>query len=415
MTTGRHVGPEGGDPTEDAGTQDQLNIASDPTGEPGSNAVTREGPEGVRSTSTAVVGTKGGALGSGDAGRGRRGGRKRGGGRRGDWTMVPEAEFTSYYGRPIVKPSPWEADIPAYLFAGGLAAGSSILAAGADLTGRPALRRSGRFVSMGALGFSMVALVHDLGTPSRFYNMLRVAKPTSPMSMGTWILSAYGAFAGAATAAEVGRVLPRRFVPRPLRRAMDLLPYVDRPAGVLAAVVAPAVASYTAVLLSDTATPSWHSAYQELPFVFVGSAAAASSGMAMVSVPFAEAGPARRLAVAASAFELVMEHRMEQTMGVTAEPLHQGTAGKLMRAAKALTIGGAAGTLLAGATRSRALSVLSGAALMAGSACTRFGVFEAGQASAKDPKYTVVPQRERLEREGPVRYPAPDVTSPISS
>ena len=35
---------------------------------------------------------------------------------------------------------------------------------------------------------------------------------------------------------------------------------------------------------------------------------------------------------------------------------------------------------------------------MAGSACTRFGVFEAGQDSAKDPKYTVVPQRERLDR-----------------
>ena len=38
----------------------------------------------------------------------------------------------------------------------------------------------------------------------------------------------------------------------------------------------------------------------------------------------------------------------------------------------------------------------SGAALLAGSACTRFGVFEAGQESAKDPKYTVVPQRERM-------------------
>ena len=35
---------------------------------------------------------------------------------------------------------------------------------------------------------------------------------------------------------------------------------------------------------------------------------------------------------------------------------------------------------------------------MAGSACTRFGVFEAGQASARDPRYTVVPQRERLAR-----------------
>jgi hypothetical protein len=73
-----------------------------------------------------------------------------------------------------------------------------------------------------------------------------------------------------------------------------------------------------------------------------------------------------------------------------------------MKAAKVLTAAGAAGALLGG--RSRALSVLSGAALMAGSACTRFGVFEAGMESAKDPKYTVVPQRERLERGEPVRY-----------
>ena len=83
----------------------------------------------------------------------------------GDRSMVPEATFTSYYGRPIVKPSPWEADIPAYLFAGGLAAGSSLIAAGADLTGRPTLRRVGRLGAIGALTFSMVALVHDLGRP----------------------------------------------------------------------------------------------------------------------------------------------------------------------------------------------------------------------------------------------------------
>ena len=91
-------------------------------------------------------------------------------------------------------------------------------------------------------------------------------------------------------------------------------------------------------------------------------------------------------------------------MGITAEPLHHGKAGRYMKAAKVLTAAGAAGTLLAG--RSRSMAVLSGAALMAGSACTRFGVFEAGQESARDPKYTVVPQRERLEREGPTRYVA---------
>ena len=56
----------------------------------------------------------------------RRGGRRSGGRRRGraEEPMVPEATFTSYYGRPVVKASPWEAEIPAYLFMGGLAASS---------------------------------------------------------------------------------------------------------------------------------------------------------------------------------------------------------------------------------------------------------------------------------------------------
>jgi formate-dependent nitrite reductase membrane component NrfD len=350
-------------------------------------SVGREGVQDTRPDIEAAPGSSGGR----NERRKRRGGRRRGGG---DRSMVPEATFTSYYGRPIVKPSPWEADIPAYLFAGGLAAGSSLIAAGADLTGRPTLRRSGRLGAIGALTFSMVALVHDLGRPERFLNMLRVAKLTSPMSVGTWILSIYGPFAGVAAATEVVGMLPDRFRVGPLRWAA----YVDRPAGVLAALFAPPVASYTAVLLADTATPSWHAAYQELPFVFVGSAAAASAGLGLVTSPVHETGPVRRMAIGGAVLELVMEHRMEQSMGITAEPLHQGKAGRLMGAARALTLAGAAGSLLAG--RSRTMGVLSGAALLAGSVCTRFGVFEAGQASAKDPKYTVVPQRERQAHAG---------------
>ena len=358
------------------------------------------GPElGVVAADDQEGGTQSSAV-PGGVRRGSSGTRRRGQGGRGagDRSMVPEAEFTSYYGRPIVKPSPWEADIPAYLFAGGLAAGSSLVAAGAQLTGRPTLRRSGRFAALGALSFSMAALVHDLGRPERFLNMLRVAKLTSPMSVGTWILSTYGPFAGAAAATEVVGMLPSRWQVGPLR----LAPYVDGPAGLLAGLFAPPVAAYTAVLLSDTATPSWHAAYKELPFVFVGSAAAASGGMGMVTSPVAEAGPARRFAAGGALLELAMEHRMERSMGITAEPLHQGKAGRLMRASKALTVAGAVGSLLGG--RSRTVSALSGLALMAGSACTRFGIFEAGQESAKDPKYTVVPQRERLQRGEPVRY-----------
>jgi hypothetical protein len=138
-----------------------------------------------------------------------------------------------------------------------------------------------------------------------------------------------------------------------------------------------------------------YEAHRELPFVFVGSAAAASGGMGMVTAPLAESAPARALAVIGATAELVIEHHMEKSMGFTAGALHEGTAGRLMRASKILTAVGAASALLVG-RRHRAFAVVSGLTLMAGSVCTRFGVFEAGQESARDPKYTVVPQRERL-------------------
>jgi hypothetical protein len=79
-----------------------------------------------------------------------------------------------------------------------------------------------------------------------------------------------------------------------------------------------------------------------------------------------------------------------------AEPYDQGRPGRLLRIARSLTVAGAGSAVLG--RRSRALSVAGGAALAAGSLLTRFGVFQAGLASAKDPKYTVVPQRERVDR-----------------
>ncbi|MDQ2959220.1 MAG: polysulfide reductase, partial [Actinomycetota bacterium] len=153
---------------------------------------------------------------------------------------------------------------------------------------------------------------------------------------------------------------------------------------------------YTAVLLSNTATPTWNAAGKQLPFLFVGSAAAAAGGLGMALAPASEAGPARRLALSGAILELAVEQRMEAGMGVAAEPLQHGRAGSLMRASKALTTFGAAGSLFA--RRSRLAATVSGVALLAGSACTRFGIFEAGQASARDPRYTVLPQRERIER-----------------
>jgi formate-dependent nitrite reductase membrane component NrfD len=229
--------------------------------------------------------------------------------------------------------------------------------------------------------------VHDLGRPARFLNMLRVAKPSSPMSVGTWLLTAFGPMTGAAAAAELAGLAPRRV--RPLLRA------AGRPAGLAAALLGPAVAAYTAPLIADTATPTWHEGYRELPFVFVGSAAAASGGMGMLTAPPHEAGPARRMAVAGVLAELAAEHRMEFSLGIAAEPLHQGKAGALMRVSRTLAAAGAVGAFVG--RRDRRVSATAGAALVASSACTRFGIFYAGQESARDPKYTVVPQRARRD------------------
>ncbi|HKN96199.1 MAG TPA: NrfD/PsrC family molybdoenzyme membrane anchor subunit [Pseudonocardiaceae bacterium] len=298
--------------------------------------------------------------------------------------MVPDAEFRSYYGRPVLREPTWQAtDIAGYLFLGGLAGASSVLAAGAELTNRPALAMTGKLGALVAISGSTAALIHDLGRPARFANMLRVMKPTSPMSVGSWILATYGPQAGlAAVTALSGRF-----------RGLGRLATFG------AGAVGPAVAAYTSVLLADTSVPSWHAGFRELPFVFVGSAATAAGGLGMIGAPVAQAGPARRAAILGAALDVVASKRMERGMGLAAEPLRTGTAGKLLRAAEILSVTGAVVGGVLG-RRSRMAAVLGGAAALAGSACTRFGIFHAGVASARDPKYTVVPQRERLrERE----------------
>ncbi len=303
-------------------------------------------------------------------------GRQRHGGEK---LLVPEADFRSYYGRPVVKETVWGPDIPAYLFLGGLAGASSTLAAGAHVTRHPELARALKCGAAGAISLSMVALVHDLGRRMRFVNMLRVLKVTSPMSVGTWILSGYTPLALAAAAAAVTRKLPR----------------TGLAATMGAALLGPAVASYTAVLLADTAAPAWHEAHRELPFVFAGSAATAAGGLGMLTVRPGQAGQAIRFAVIGSAGEIAAKSLLLQRLGAAAEPYQTGRAGQLMDISEVLTAAGLAVAMLAGRTRVGA--PLGGLALMAASALTRFGVFEAGRASARDPKYTVRPQRERLQ------------------
>jgi formate-dependent nitrite reductase membrane component NrfD len=306
--------------------------------------------------------------------------------------MVPDAEFTSYYGRPVIKEPVWKApDVPGYLFLGGLAGASSVLAAGSQLSGYRELARVAKVTALGAISLSGVALVHDLGRPGRFANMLRVFKPSSPMSVGSWLLAAYGPVAGAAAVSEVTGILPK----------------AGTAATLGAGLLGPAIATYTAALICDTAVPAWHAGYREMPYVFAGSAASAAGGLGLLATHPADAEPARNLAVLGAAVELIAKRQLIRRLagfsgsdesgssGLSlAEPYAAGTTGAILRLAEYLTAGALAGAVLG--RRSRAVSALAGASLVAASAMTRFGIFEAGMASARDPKYTIVPQRRRL-------------------
>jgi hypothetical protein len=291
---------------------------------------------------------------------------------------VAGQEFGSYYGRPIIKAPIWEPAIPWYFFLGGLAGASAALGFGARVTGNERVARNATFAGAAAVGVSPVLLTGDLGRPARFYNMFRVVKVTSPMSVGTWILGASGTALGIAGGCE----------------ALGILPRVKLAAQTAAGLLGLPLTTYTAALVANTAVPVWHEARRELPFVFAGSAAASAGAAAAIATPPEQAGAARRLAVAGALLELAATTAMEMRLGqLLGEPYRQGAAGRFTRLAKGCSASGAALVALAG--RRRAGAAVGGGLLLAGSLFERLAVYRAGIQSAADPKYTVVPQRER--------------------
>jgi hypothetical protein len=322
--------------------------------------------------------------------------------RGGEVPMVPPAEPTSYYGQPVLKKPVWKPEVGIYLYTGGLAGGSAMLAAAARARGNDLLARRALYAGLAGVTVSPVLLIKDLGMPHRFYNMLRVFKVTSPMNVGTWILSGAGTTMGIAAACE----------------ALGILPGIKRVAETTAALMGPPLSTYTAVLLSDTAIPVWHQAYAELPFVFAGSAAATAGAAAVVLTPPSHAGMARSVAVGGVVGELLAAQVMEKRLGELGEPYHQGQPGLFTKLAKGLGVGGAAALAIGG--RRRPLAVAGGMAVLAASFCERWAIFKAGTASAEDPRYTVGPQRRRVDQRRaevtPARRPAaqlPQADSPV--
>lgn len=296
-------------------------------------------------------------------------------------TSVQSAQTLSqdrpgYYGQPMIKPPEWSDLIPTYFFTGGMAGASATLAFGGRLGKNDALARSMLFGAMAGTMVSGFCLIADLKRPERFMNMLRVFKPTSPMSVGVYIFSAFGGAVTMATLSEITGVL------RPIGRIFE---------GV-AALLGPAMSCYTAVLISDTVVPAWHYGRNSMPALFAATSAATAGGWGMLFTPALDAGAARRLAMLGGAAAPIAMSRLHDELGPRQNQAYEtGEAAMFLKTAKILNIGGAVLATLGG--KNEIVGKAAGAMLLLGGLAERFGIFRAGCTSAKDPSYTIDGQR----------------------
>lgn len=288
-------------------------------------------------------------------------------------TPEPQNDPHSYYGLPMLKAPVWKASIPLYFYVGGLAGASAALSGALQLRGSSKLVRTGRYIAFGGAVVSAALLIEDLGIKKRFIYMMRVFRPSSPMNIGTWILSAFG---GAATGALIPGTIG------------------DIAAGVAAFCGLP-LAGYTSVLIANTAVPIWAEGATTLPPLFVASAAvSATSVFEALAETRRDRRVVQRLAILAKLSELLTHLTLEKRLSRVAQvarPLHEGVSGTLWKAARVSV--GASLVLSLWPKAPRAARIAAGALGTLGAIATRFAVFEAGKASARDPHATFEWQR----------------------
>jgi len=215
-----------------------------------------------------------------------------------------------------------------------------------------------------------VCLIADLGRPARFHYMMRVFRPTSPMNLGTWILSAASAASGLAL---LGGLRGRRRLGA---------------ASCASAITGAMLSTYTAVLIGNTAIPVWRAARVVLPGWFAAASTASLASLVELIGPAPQL-PRGYVTVAKTAALVgsIAVARAARRAGV-ARPLHQGRSGGRWRGAMWLGLASLAATLLG---RTRVAGALGTAAAVA----ARFAIVDAGRASAADPRATFAPQRAR--------------------
>ena len=294
---------------------------------------------------------------------------------------------TTYYGRAQLKPAPFENPVVGgYIFLAGLSGSAAILATLADLSGGKSAKglvRRGRYLSLLAPVIGSALLIYDLHTPKRFYNMLRVAKSTSPMSIGTWILMGFSASAGLAAAAQaISDIWPNQRWSGSAARAF----------GVPAAIAGMGMSTYTASLLAATSTPLWAAAPQSLAVRFGSSSMAAASA----ALSLGEASGAIRpkldaitgAALATEAVAAMVSNEAYEKKGVRGaldSPSGQLEKTGATKLGVLLPLSLLAVSALVGRHRRGGLSDVAAVAVLAGSAMLRVSIMGAGDVSAERP------------------------------
>jgi formate-dependent nitrite reductase membrane component NrfD len=303
------------------------------------------------------------------------------------WHHLPEpaSDDPTYYDRPMLQQSVWSWTVPLYYYVGGLSGASMALAAAVSLKkDRELDDLVQRCHTIGFAGTVVSAglLIYDLGRPSRFLNMLRVFRPTSPMNMGAWVLTAAGGTAFATVA---------------LDRQRGVLGFIGETFGIISGLFGLGLATYTGVLVANTAVPVWQGSRKSLPVLF-GASAMASVGCAFdvfgervagnrIPNAFGIVGRAAELAAG-----IYTEHEASAVSRV-GRPLKQGWSGALWRTSTSLMTVSLALALLP--SRTRKCRLWSGVLGTVASLLMRFSVEEAGKASARDPRASFYGQHER--------------------
>ena len=156
-----------------------------------------------------------------------------------------------YENTTVTKVPGWHGIIAWDALLNGMATGLFLAAAVSELAAPAVFSSVAKVaypVALVLLLIDLVLLVFDLGDPLRFHHMLRVFKPRSPMSVGTWCLSIFSLPLTAAAALSLLAEMGIDFEwARILAVVLGLLPGFGS-------------AAYKGVLLSTNAQPGWKDA-----------------------------------------------------------------------------------------------------------------------------------------------------------